>query len=388
MKRAHGGPPTSAPKPPRRTSRYRPVTATMIACLLIVPVAPAAADPPIPALMPAVGTHFHALWTSYSAAERIEVLDKLAAAGVDWVRIDIGWATIQEQGPDWYSDWYIDQADAVIDAAGERGINVLGLLWRTPSWANGGEGPSAPPDDPDDYGRIARWAAEHFRGRVAAWEVWNEPNQNAFWTGSARDVARLLRASYDDFKTGDPDAEVVMPAPAYNDVAWLRDVYAAGAQGFFDVMATHPYMAPSNLPPEMDTGTTWDISSVERVRALMEENGDGDKPIWFTEVGWSSHPNSGDEAPWELGVTKEQQADFLARAVRFVACRFPYVEQIFWYSERDLGAPHGAGPDQIQLGNYGLLAEDLDPKPAYEAMSEIASGPGITFCPGITVQGP
>ena len=74
----------------------------------------------------------------------------------------------------------------------------------------------------------------------------------------------------------------------------------------------------------------------------MEENGDGDKPIWFTELGWSSHPNTGGEAPWELGVTKQQQADYLVRAAEMIACRFPYVEQIFWYAERNLGAPPGA----------------------------------------------
>jgi hypothetical protein len=354
----------------------------------MLPAVPApAADPPA-ALLPAVGTHFHAMWTSYTDAERIEVLDKLAAAGVEWVRIDIGWSSIQEEGRRRYSDWYIDQADFVIDAARERGINVLGLLWRTPPWANGGRNVNAPPNDFDDYGTIARWAAEHFRGRVAAWEVWNEPNLDGSWNGSPEDIANLLRASYDDFKAGDPEAEVVMAPPVHNDVEWLRKVYEAGAQGYFDVMATHPYASPSNEPPEMDNGTIWTISAVERVHALMEEHGDGDKPIWFTEFGWSSHPNEGDEAPWELGVTEQQQADYLVRAAEFIACRYPYVEQIFWYSERNLGAPPGASPGEIQLGNFGLMENDLSPKPAYDAMSDMMSGPGVVLCADIDLAQP
>ena len=338
--------------------------------------------------LPAVGTHFHAMWTSYSDDERIAVLDKLAEAGVEWVRIDIGWASLQEEGPGSLSDWNVELADFVIDAARDRGINVLGILWRTPPWANGGRDPNVPPTDFDDYGKIARWAAEHFRGRVAAWEVWNEPNLDYFWNGSAAEVAALLRASYDDFKAGDPDAEVVMPAPAYNDVEWLRKVYEAGAQGYFDVMATHPYTAPSNEPPELDSGTIWSFAAVERVHALMEENGDGDKPIWFTEFGWSSHPNGGEEAPWELGVTKEQQADYLVRAAEMIACRYPYVEQIFWYSERNLGAPPGADPAAVHLGNFGLMENDLTPKPAYDAMSEMMSGPGLALCADIRIPGP
>ena len=373
-----------------RTSpgRRRRLLVPLVVCLFILPAAPApAADPPV-ALLPAVGTHFHAMWTSYSDAERIEVLDKLAAAGVEWVRIDIGWSSIQEHGRNSYSDWYIDQADFVIDAARERGINVLGLLWRTPRWANGGRNVNTPPTDFDEYGRIARWAADHFRGRVAAWEVWNEPNLDGFWDGSPADIAALLRASYDDFKAGDPEADVVMAAPVHNDVEWLRKVYAAGAQGYFDVMATHPYSSPSDLPPEIDNGTIWTISAVERVHELMEENGDGDKPIWFTEFGWSSHANRGNEAPWELGVTKDQQADYLVRSAEFIACRYPYVEQIFWYSERNLGAPPGASPGEIQLGNFGLMENDLSPKPAYDAVSDLLSGPGLVLCPDVTLADP
>ena len=169
----------------------------MVASLFLFPTAPSpAAEPPV-AMLPGVGTHFHATWTSYTDAERIEVLDKLAAAGVEWVRIDIGWSSLQEVGPESYSDWYVDQADFVIDAANERGIKVLGMLWRTPSWANGGRNVNVPPRDFDAYGEIARWAAEHFRGRVAAWEVWNEPNLDGFWDGEpcrhSEDAPGLVR---------------------------------------------------------------------------------------------------------------------------------------------------------------------------------------------------
>ena len=375
-------------RPTRPRRAHRLLGPFMVASLFLFPTAPSpAAEPPV-APLPAVGTHFHAMWTSYTDAERIEVLDKLADAGVEWVRIDIGWSSLQEVGPNSYSDWYVDQADFVIDAANERGIKVLGMLWRTPAWANGGRNVNVPPRDFDAYGEIARWAAEHFRGRVAAWEVWNEPNLDGFWDASPADIAKMLRASYDDFKAGDPDAEVVMGAPVHNDVEWLRKVYAAGAQGYFDVMATHPYPSPSNLPPEYDDGSIWNISAVERVHALMEENGDGDKPIWFTEIGWSSHPNTGGEAPWELGVSKQQQADYLVRAAEMIACRFPYVEQIFWYAERNLGAPPGASTSDVQLGNFGLMENDLTPKPAYDAMSEMMNGSQVAVCADIKVAEP
>ena len=38
------------------------------------------------------GVQFHAMWTSYTNQERIEVLDKMAAAGIKWLRIVMGWS--------------------------------------------------------------------------------------------------------------------------------------------------------------------------------------------------------------------------------------------------------------------------------------------------------
>jgi polysaccharide biosynthesis protein PslG len=311
------------------------------------------------------GVQFHAMWTSYSDAQRIEVLDKMSAAGIKWLRIDMGWSSFQEHGRGEYSQWYIDQADFVVDAARERGMKVLGILWRTPDWANGGQGVSAPPDDYDDYGKIARWAASHFRGRVAAWEVWNEPNLSGFWTGGPAGIAKLLRASYDDFKAGDPDTKVVMAAPVHNDVDWLRKVYEAGAQGYFDVMATHPYQGKGDAPPEKPyDGTPWFMSSTPTVHNLMKQWGDGDKPIWFTEFGWSSHENEADAPNWELGVSLQTQADYAVRAIKYIEKEFPYVTHAFWYNERN------NNNGNIQYNNYGILNRDLSPKPVYRALKD------------------
>ncbi len=319
---------------------------------------------------PVVGVQFHGTWSDYTDEQRLQTLDKLAAAGVRWIRLDVGWAAFQEQGPGSYSRWYVDLVDRLVDAARARGIRVLATLWMTPSWANGGAGTMVPPDDDDAYARMAAWAAAHFRGRVAAWEVWNEPNLDYFFRGSAERYARLLKLAYPSFKSGDPHALVVLGGPVNNDVAWLDAVYRAGAKGSFDVMATHPYQAPADLPPETpDNGTIWTLSHVAAVHALMGRYGDGDKPIWFTEFGWSSHENWAGVENWNRGVTLEKQADYLVRTIKYVGANFPYVTNIFWYNERN-NAGGGA-----QYDNYGLLNRDLSPKPAYLALKSYLTGP-------------
>src|SRR5437879_12756072 len=91
-------------------------------------------------------------------------------------------------------------------------MNVLATLLHTPGWANGGQVKDVPPTDPEDYGRMAYWAADHFKGRVAAWEVWNEPNRTESWAGTAADHVRPLKAAYPQFKAGDPAATGVLGA--------------------------------------------------------------------------------------------------------------------------------------------------------------------------------
>jgi hypothetical protein len=312
--------------------------------------------------IPEVGVQFHAMWSDYTDAQRMTVIDKMADAGLKWLRIDFGWSSIQPLNGSSYAQWYFDRADEVIDAARERDMKVLLTFWRTPDWANGGQGPYVPPTNPGDFGRAARYTANYFAGRVDAYEVWNEPNLNGggFWKGTIADYARLLRASYDDFHAGDPGTKVVAGSVVYNDDVWLKGMYDAGAAGYFDVISTHPYQGVANEAPEApDNGTKWRMSHVPAVHRLMKDNGDGGKPIWFTEFGWSNHANHSGLGNWEQGVSSDQQADYFVRAIKYVGENFPYVKKMFWYNERNQDA------GKIQLDNYGLLNRDLSAKPVY-----------------------
>ncbi len=329
-----------------------------------------AALPSSAAAAPAMGSQFHCNWSNYTDAQRGAVLDRLAGAGVTWTRIDIGWDAIQPQRGARLSSWHIDLADRCVDMARARGLRVLGMLHMTPGWANGEQGTNVPPTDVGDYAWIAGWAARHFRGRIAAWEVWNEPNLADFWAGDVVDYVALLRAAYPAFKQGDPQARVVFGGVAYNDDAYIRKAYAAGAKGSFDVLATHPYQGRGDLRPEApDDGTIWRLSHLPAVRKVMVANGDGGKPIWFSEFGWSAHGNWSGIPSWQRGVSLQLQARYLVRALEYIK-RYPYVTQTFWYAERN------RTDSNVQANNYGLLYRDLTPKPAYHALQDYLTGEG------------
>ncbi|MEA3055966.1 MAG: polysaccharide biosynthesis protein PslG, partial [Actinomycetota bacterium] len=322
------------------------------------------------ATIPAVGVQFHATWSDYTDAQRIAVLDKFAAAHISWVRIDMGWAAIQETGRGQISQWYVDLIDRTVASASARGIKVLGTLLDTPGWANGNRGHSTPPDDLGDYAWVANWMATRFRGKVAAWEVWNEPNLTSFWANADPvKYAALVRAAYPAFKSGDPNAQVLIGAVSQNDTAWLGRMYDAGVSGSYDVLSTHPYQGPADGAPEMpDDGNYWILDHIGAVHALMVARGDGAKKIWATEYGWSSHTNTGTEPAWKKGVTEAQQGDYFVRSINWFAQRHPYVTNVFWYNDRQkaTGDPQEDG--------YGLLRRDLSDKPAYTAIKSFLSG--------------
>ena len=353
----------------RRVSRPVPPTppATGASESAAPPVSAPTVPAPSPAGGPAIGAQFHCTWSFYSNPARSAVLDKLASAGVGWVRMDVSWAGMEDRGKGARNDWYIGMVDFCVDEARKRGMQVLVTLWLTPGWANGGRGERTPPANAADYADFAAWAASHWRGRVAAWEVWNEPDPwQSFWQGTTPEYVSLLKAAYPAFKSGDPAATVVLGGPSSNDDVWIKQVYSLGAKGSFDALATHPYQGIADAPPEHpDDGNRWWFTHLPAVRSVMVAYGDGDKPIWFTEMGWSSHADWSGVPNWQRGVTPEEQANFFVRSIEYAKRNYPYVPVMFWYKER-------ANPSSgdVHLEGYGLLDGDLGERPVLGALRD------------------
>ena len=318
--------------------------------------------PGVPRLQ--VGVQFKGMWADYTDAQRVQVLDKLAAAGADTVRIDVSWAMLQPDARGQFSAWGVGFVDKVVAMAASRGLHPLITLWMAPDWANGGRGERVLPDDPADFGAIARWSAARWRGKVSAWEVWNEPNDPYFMRGAdPAAYVRLLKAAYRGFKAGAPETPVVFGGTSYVDTDWVARAYAAGAAGSFDVMGTHPYQGMADAPPEKpDDGERETLDHVRVLRDLMVRNGDALKPIWFTESGWSAHTNPAGTMSWERGVSATVQADYLVRMLRHVQRQYPYVTHVFWYTERNQAT------GDAHQDNFGLMTRDLRAKPAYTAL--------------------
>jgi len=321
---------------------------------------------------PEFGSQFHGMWTSYTDEEREHLLDRLQEANIRTVRLDVSWAMLQPNDGTSYDSWGVDFVDRVIGMINAHSMTPLITLWLTPGWANGGQSDRTLPNDPADYARAAQWAAQRYAGKVIGWEVWNEPNLEDFMVGAdPAAYVRLLQAAYPALKAGDPTTTVVFGGVSYNDDDWIRAAYDAGAQGYFDVMATHPYMGTADSPPSTpDDGTKWTLTHAAAVRQLMEERGDQDKSLWFTECGWSSHDNEPGTPSWAMGVTEELQAHYLSEMMEVTRTTMPWVAKVYWYAERDSEAEGGTHNQ-----NYGLVRADHSVKPVLTAASAVTVPP-------------
>jgi polysaccharide biosynthesis protein PslG len=277
----------------------------------------------------------------------------VAGARVGWVREDFQWFRIEPQQGEF--DWLF--TDQMVAALGRYDVNILGVLgpsvgWATPEPSDKPDDVSFLPPDPRLFARYAYAVAKRYQGQVDHWEIWNEPDNELFWRPNPDPVAyaELLRRAAYAIKQANPEATVLIGGMNPFDLTFMQTVHAQGAWDSFDVLNLHPYVDP--FGPE--DGNI--AAAVDSARALANEY--GAKPIWVTELGWSSGPGDRDK----VGLTDEQeQADYLARAM--VLLWTGGVERIFWYTLKDdPGNPYGL----VALGSGRADFSRL--KPAFYAL--------------------
>ncbi len=265
-------------------------------------------------------------------------MELMREAGIRWLRTGFVWASIERrEGRRDYAN-----CDAVVARAEQAGVGIMGLLHGTPRWAR----PTM--DHLPEWLAFVQRTVQRYKGRVPAWQVWNEPNLKHFWDDpDPNDYARLLRATYRRIKQADPNATVVWGATSRLDWTFMAPALA-GADGAFDVMAIHPYGYGDPRAPE-----AYIPDALDELRALLDRHGAGGRPIWFTEWGWPTHTG-------RRGITDRQQAQFFARAHLLALHRG--LERSFWYEFQERRETDEANEDA-----FGIVEHSLKPKPAYVA---------------------
>lgn len=155
---------------------------------------------------------------------------------------------------------------------------------------------------PRDYQRwatlieklVAHWVARYGLSEVRQWffEVWNEPNLNAFWTGKQEDYFELYRHTVEAIKRIDSSLQVGGPATAQN--AWVPEFVSFCERNNLpaDFISTHYY--PTDAFGSEETDTISQLADaphhVMRQRASETHEHAKGRPVYYTEWSISSNP--------------------------------------------------------------------------------------------------
>ena len=235
-------------------------------------------------------------------------------------------------------------------------------------------GHGKPPVDKAGYASFVATLAERYGDKVAAWEVWNEEDEQEWWGapgGDPEHYARLLKVTYAAVHpTGVP---VIVGGLVGNDYGFLQKLYEFGAGGSFDGVGVHTDTACAVVPPDAfyrdPSGAVARFSFLgfRSVHDVMAAHGDGAKPIWMTEFGWNTYSglcDTGESAGKKPGgVSQAAQAQYLSQAAHCLSL-YPYVSDALWFTLKDDDAPQ----------QYGLLSSYLGRKPAYQSFLDVVAG--------------
>jgi hypothetical protein len=300
----------------------------------------------------------------------------MQASGVTALRAPFYWWTAEPakgKRPDFTA------TDPLVAAAARARIAVLPIVLGTPAWAaRHPKLANSPPAGTRTYAAfltalIGRYGPDGSfwtqhpgipKQPIRDWQIWNEPDHLHYWSDQPyqRDYVNLARAARVAIKDADPGARVVMAG--FADRSWdsIAAVYRAGAKGIFDVVAIHPY--------------TYEVRNVLRIvrlaRKALRKAGDGERPLWLTEVTWSSGKRPG-HAPAPFETTPTDQAARLAKALPLLLRERAKlgVERIFWENWISKDRNH-ANP--FDFSGLRVLRPDgtVATKPAFAEFKRIA----------------
>jgi hypothetical protein len=202
--------------------------------------------------------------------------------------------------------------------------------------------PQTVPPDTQKYETIITEIAQHYRGQVDFWEIWNEPDIQQFWRGSTDEYVAFFKKIAPLLKSIDPASRILSCMSGYNE-QFLSKMIDGGALKDADLFAFHPYIKKS---------ASWDLA-LSRVEGYLFSRGIN-LEIFSDESGFPYH-----NAEWFTpppACTPLTQRDSLDVAIARSLSNGLAKLSIF-----------NAGGDD---GPYGIFDGKGQPRPAYSVFAD------------------
>ncbi|MBK7179120.1 MAG: cellulase family glycosylhydrolase [Chloroflexi bacterium] len=323
------------------------------------------------------------------------IMTHLQTLGVGWVKVQVSWKLFQP-APDRYDDVLLAELDALVSTAQAHQVAVLLNVAKAPEWSRPTTELDGPPSDYDLFEAFMAFLAQRYRGRVAAYELWNEANLQREWNGAplnAADLVELIRAGAAGVRANDPAALLISGAPAttgindgliaIDDRLFLRQLLAAGVAEVVDGIGAHPYGwanppdssvmdGETAVPSHNNHPSFFFKDTLADYWALLDEFGAAN-PLWVTEFGWGSFDGFFDEAgnpasppagaEFMAYVSAWQQAEYITRAFEIGQASERMGPMVLW--NLNFGPLLGSA---FSESGYSLLNRAGEPRPAYRTL--------------------
>jgi xylan 1,4-beta-xylosidase len=207
---------------------------------------------------------------------------------------------------------------------------------------------------------VAHWVERYGAKEVRKWffEVWNEPNLKAFWTGTQQDYFKLYRVTAEAIKNVDPLLKVGGPVSAKN--AWIPEFvdFCKQKKVPVDFVSTHHY--PTDAFGKIGADTLTQLQNaprgVMREDAVKVRDQACGLPVYYTEWNISSNPRDPlHDEPFTAALAAKivMEASGLVLGYSFWTFSDIFAENYF--------------PSVPFQGGFGLLTIHGIPKPVYRA---------------------
>ncbi len=324
------------------------------------------------------------------------VADTALAVSVNaqWVKLRVNWSAI-EAIP---SQFDYANLDAIIAAIEDRDLRILLTVASAPGWTRTIQEENGPPDDYSLFATFLTDLSTRYLGRIAAYEIWNEPNLRREWNSSVHPIGaasytELLRSAYTAIKSVDASTSVISAglAPtgiddgfnAVNDRRFFTEFLALGGQNFVDGFGLHLYGfgnppdfpccdAPIGVDSHFGDISFYFTPMFNQYRDLAQTAATP-RPFWITASGWGvAIPH--EEVPRNVAYiaynTLEEQAAFTLTALNIAQSSGIVRVMILSNLNGCL-----AEPISVEMCYTSIIAPDNAPRPVFDALRARISPP-------------
>ena len=308
-----------------------------------------------------------------------KVYDKMAALGVKWVRIQSGWQKTEKEKGVYDFTWL----DSIVDNLLERKL----IPWMCLCYGNilyddlakeyyGAVG--CPPIRTEEaysaWIKYTEAVADHFRGRVEYYEVWNEADGIWTWRPApdAKEYADFCIKTAKAVKKSDKNAKIITGSHFKDSMAFFNTEFQSGVLEVSDAVTYHAYNYDERF-------------TMQKARAIKELSKFYGKEIEVIqgESGSQSETGGNGALGWIRSDQEMQTKQILRHTVADIICDVKFTS-IFACVDMAENLDAKEGAPITTCGYFGVLGAEFDKekgtiigdyyeKPSYYALQNLCA---------------